>query len=120
MTDIGHTMFSTTNVGLHAISIELQAGDALEALRIAEQLDTSEYLSVERRFTFALDLARAYELRRQETGTLLHLLNAEQISPEDLQYNSEAHDMVRRLLQGNRSPNRVQAAGLADRLSIPV
>ncbi|WP_369634897.1 helix-turn-helix domain-containing protein [Nocardia sp. JMUB6875] len=118
--NVGHTMFGTLNVGLHSIAVELQAGDAIEALRIAEQLDTSECPSIERRFTFALDLARAYELRRQETGTLLHLLNAEQIAPEDLHYNPTAHDMVRHLVQGTRSPTRMQAARLAGRLGIPV
>ncbi|WP_405485595.1 helix-turn-helix domain-containing protein [Nocardia sp. NBC_00511] len=118
--NVGHTMFGPLNVGLHAIAIELQAGDAIEALRIAEQLDTSECPSVERRFTFALDLARAYELRRQETGTLLHLLDAEHVAPEDLQYNPAAHNMVRHLLAGTRTPTRGQAARLADRLGIPV
>lgn len=119
--NVGHTMFGTLNVGLHAIAIELQAGDALEALRIAEQLDTSACPSVERRFTFALDLARAYELRRQETGTLLHLLDAEHVAPEDLKYNPAGCDMVRRLI--TRSPQattRGQAAKLAERLDISV
>ncbi|MEC3953625.1 hypothetical protein VMT65_11330 [Nocardia sp. CDC153] len=118
--NVGHTMFGTLNVGLHAIAVELQAGDAIEALRIAEQLDTSECPSIERRFTFALDLARAYELRRQETGTLLHLLDAEQTAPEDMQYNPAAHDMVRRLVLGTCSPSRSQAMRLADRIGIPV
>ncbi|MCU1648373.1 MAG: helix-turn-helix transcriptional regulator [Nocardia sp.] len=56
--NVGHTMFSPLNVELHAIAIELQAGDAIEALRIADQLDLTECPSVERCFTFALDLAR--------------------------------------------------------------
>ncbi|MEC3919947.1 helix-turn-helix domain-containing protein [Nocardia sp. CDC160] len=118
--NVGHTMFGALNVGLYAIAVELQAGDAIEALRITETLDMTECPSVERRFTCALDLARAYELRRQETGVLLHLLDAEQSAPEDLQYNPAAHDMIRRLVQGTRSPTRSQAARLADRLGIPV
>ncbi|GAB2553579.1 helix-turn-helix transcriptional regulator [Nocardia heshunensis] len=118
--NVGHTMFGTLNVGLHAIAIELQAGDALEALRIAEHLDTSGCPSVERRFTFALDLARAYELRRQETGTLLHLLDAEHVSPEDMRYNPAGHDMVARLMtRGSRATIRAQAAKLAHRLDLP-
>lgn len=116
--DVGHTMFGTLNVGLHSVAVELQAGDAIEALRIADQLDASECPSVERRFTLALDLARAYELRRQETGTLLHLLDAEHFAPEDLQHNPAAHDMVRRLLHSTRSAHRNQAARLAVRLGV--
>ncbi|MFE3101920.1 hypothetical protein [Nocardia tengchongensis] len=117
-TNIGHTMFGTLNVSLHAVAVELRAGDAIEALRLAEQLDMSECPSVERRFTFALDLARAYELRRMETGTLLHLLDAERIAPEDMRHNHDAHDMVRRLIQGKRTPARNQAAQLADRIDV--
>ncbi len=116
--NVGHTMFGALNVSLHAVAVELRAGDAIEALRLAEQLDMSECPSVERRFTFALDLARAYELRRMETGTLLRLLDAERTAPEDMRYNPVAHDMVRRLLQGRRSPARNQAAQLADRIGV--
>lgn len=116
--NVGHTMFSPLNVELHAIAIELQAGDAIEALRIADQLDASECPSIERRFTFALDLARAYELRREETGTLLHLLDAERVAPEDLDHCPAAQEMVRRLLHSARSTNRTQAAALADRLGM--
>lgn len=116
---VGHTMFGSVNIGLHAIAIELQAGDALEALRIAEHLDTSECPSVERRFTFALDLAHAYELRRQETGSLLHLLDAERVAPEDLRYNPTAQAMVTRLIRNSRSGiHRTQALGLADRMGL--
>ncbi|MEV6323102.1 helix-turn-helix transcriptional regulator [Nocardia sp. NPDC051787] len=116
--NVGHTMFSRFNVGLHSVSIELEAGDSTEALRIADQLDASECLSVERHFTLALDLARAYELRREETGTLLHLLNAERVAPEDLDRNVGAQEMVRRLLHSTRSANRAQAVVLAQRLGI--
>ncbi len=118
--NIGHTMFSPFNVGLHAVSIELEAGDASEALRIADQLDACECPSVERHYTFALHLARAYELRREDTGTLLHLLNAERVAPEDFSHDTNAREMVGRLLQSSRSANRGQAAMLAERLHLDV
>lgn len=118
--DIGNTMFSLFNIGLHSISIELEAGDATEALRIADQIDAAECPSVERRFTFALDLARAYALRREETGTLLHLLEAERVAPEDLGQNQNALEMVRSLLRSTRPANRGQAAALAARLNVNV
>lgn len=116
--NIGHTMFSPFNVGLHAISIELEAGDATEALRIADQLSTAESPSVERRFTFTVDLARAYALRREDTGTLLHLLEAERAAHEDLGRDPNARLMIGHLLRSARPANRRQAAALAERLSI--
>ncbi len=118
--NIGRTMFSPFNVAMHAMCIELEAGDSTEALRIADQLDPSVCPSVERRFTFTLDVARAYEVRHEETGTLLYLLDAERLAPEDLAKDATANGMIGRLLRSARPMNRAQAAKLADRLSIEV
>ncbi|ATL68810.1 helix-turn-helix domain-containing protein [Nocardia terpenica] len=120
ITNIGYTAFSTFNVGLHALHVELEGGDATEALRIADELDVVECPSIERRYSFALDLARAYELRREETGMLLHLLDAERIAAEDLRQDANAHEMVRRLVRSPRASNRTQAARLAHRLNLTV
>ncbi len=118
--NVGHTMFGSLNVALHAMWVELEAGDAAEALRIADRVDAAECPSVERRFTFTLDTARAYELRREETGTLLHLLDAERATPEDLDRDPRVHDMLRRLIRSPRATHRGQAAKLAERLGINV
>jgi hypothetical protein len=37
--------------------------------------------SIERRLSFALDMARCYDQRHDEAGVLLYLLSAEQESP---------------------------------------
>lgn len=117
--NVGNTMFSAVNVELHRISIELEAGDATEALRIADRLADAECPSVERRFTFAIDSARAYALRREETGSLLHLLEAERMAAEDLGHDPHVHELVRQLLRSPRSAHRKQAAALAVRRNIP-
>ncbi|MEU1986044.1 hypothetical protein [Nocardia sp. NPDC019395] len=118
--NVGNTMFGPLNIGLHGLSIELEAGDATEALRLADRIDAAGCQSVERRFTFVLDLARAYALRREETGTLLHLLEAERIAPEDLARDRHSHGLVRNLLRSSRRSHRSQAAALATRLHIEV
>lgn len=116
--NVGNTMFSSVNVELHRISIELEAGDATEALRAADRLAVSECPSVERRFTFAVDSARAYALRREETGSLLYLLEAERLAAEDLGHDPHVHELVHRLLRSTRSAHRKQAAALAVRRNI--
>ncbi|MBO0853956.1 MAG: helix-turn-helix transcriptional regulator [Nocardia sp.] len=118
--NIGHTMFSGLNVALHGMWVELDAGDAAAALRIADRINAVECPSVERRFTFTLDLARTYELRREETGTLLHLLDAERSAPEDLDRDPRARDMLRRLVRSPHSTSRGHAAKLAERLSVDI
>jgi len=49
------TEFGPTNVGLHAVAVAVELGDAGEALDRAEQLDTAG-LSAERRARFLLDV----------------------------------------------------------------
>ncbi|MEU5002245.1 hypothetical protein [Streptomyces sp. NPDC021622] len=53
------------------MSIEMLAGEAAEGLRVADHIDTSQLPSLERRFTFGLELARRRvrpTFRRQVTG----------------------------------------------------
>jgi transcriptional regulator with XRE-family HTH domain len=112
------TVFGPTNVELHAVSIEMEAGEATEALRVADQIDTAHLPSIERRFTFLLEVARCYDLRREDPAVLVHLLDLEAIAPEDLARNPLAQEMIRRLRRRVRPTYRRQVDALADRLSL--
>ncbi len=112
------TVFGPTNVGLHHLSLEMEAGETTEALRIADQVDTSGLPSRERRFTFGLDIARCYDLRREDTAVLLHLIDLEQTAPEDLTRSPEARDMIQRLVRRVRPTYRAQAVALAERAGV--
>lgn len=112
------TVFGPTNVELHQLSIEMEAGEAEEALRIADQIDTTQLPSVERRFTFALEVARCYALRREDAAVLVHLLDMAEMAPEDLAHNQAARELVRQLLSRARPTYRKQVTALADRLGI--
>lgn len=112
------TVFGPTNVALHAVSIEAEAGETSEALRLADTIDTASCPSRERRATFCLDLARCYHLRHEDTGTVLHLLAAERESREDLRYNPLARDLVRGLLRQARPSLAPQVRELAARIDL--
>ncbi|MFF5205040.1 helix-turn-helix domain-containing protein [Streptosporangium sp. NPDC000396] len=112
------TVFGPTNVELHSVSIEMEAGEAVEALRVADQIDTSHLPSLERRFTFLLDVARCYDLRREDAAVLVHLLDLLQIAPEDLARSSLAQDMVIRLRRRVRPIYRRQVDVLTERLEL--
>jgi transcriptional regulator with XRE-family HTH domain len=112
------TVFGPANVGLHAVSIEMETGEAAQALRLADEVDGSASPSLERRTTFALEVARCYEQRRDDPGVLLHLLNAESTGPEDLRYNSLARDLVHGLLKRARPTYAPQVRALAERIDL--
>ncbi|MFF4249009.1 transcriptional regulator [Streptomyces sp. NPDC001822] len=71
----GNTMrmvFGPTNALLHAVSVEMTDGDATEALRLADRVDTGRLPSREQQFTFGLEVARCYDLRRDDPPVLVH------------------------------------------------
>jgi transcriptional regulator with XRE-family HTH domain len=112
------TVFGPTNVGLHEVSLEIEAGEAAEALRLADRVDPSRSPSIERRATFLLELARCYDQRREDPAVLLHLLSAEREAPEDMRYNLLARDLVRGLVKRARPSYAADARGLAARIGL--
>lgn len=114
--NIGWTVYGPTNVELHRISIEMEAGEAGEALRMADAVDTSGLPSMEREFTFTLEVARCYDLRREDAAVLLNLLELERMAPEDLARQPMARDMMLGLVRRARTMHARQAEALAERM----
>ena len=112
------TVFGPTNVELHAVSVEMEMGEAGEALRLADDIDMSGTPSLERKTTFALEVARCYEQRRDDPGVFLHLVNAEASGPEDMRYNTLARDLVHGLLKRARPTYAPQVRALARRIDL--
>ncbi|MCX4554291.1 helix-turn-helix domain-containing protein [Streptomyces sp. NBC_01500] len=112
------TVFGATNIDLHAMSIEMMAGEASEGLKVADSIDTSQLASRERRFTFTLEMARCYDMRRDDAAVLVHILGLEELSPEDLARSPLALSMITSLLKRVRPTYRAQVTGLAERLNL--
>src|ERR1019366_1937649 len=117
-TNVMWTVFGPVNVGLHAVSVEMEMGEAGEALRLADDIDVSGSPSLERQTTFALEVARCYEQRCDDPGVFLHLMNAEASGPEDMRYNTLARDLVHGLLKRARPTYAPQVRALARRIDL--
>jgi transcriptional regulator with XRE-family HTH domain len=117
-TNVMWTVFGPTNVGLHAVSVEMEMGESSEGLRVADSIDVSAVPSLERKTTFALEVARCYEQRRDDPGVLLHLMSAETSGPEDMRYNTLARDLVHGLLKRARPTYAPQVRALARRIDL--
>lgn len=100
------------------MSIEMLAGEASEALRLADQVDTTPLPSRERRFTFGLEVARCYDLRREDAAVYVHLLGLEELAPEDLAHSPQARSLVSDLVKRVRPTYREQVTELAGRLGV--
>ncbi|MCI3276963.1 helix-turn-helix domain-containing protein [Streptomyces cylindrosporus] len=112
------TVFGRTNVAMHAMSIEMLAGEASEGLRVADRIDTHGLPSRERQFTFGLELARCHDLRREDATVLVHLLDLEDVAPEDLARSPLARNMILDLQKRVRPTFRRQVDELVQRLQL--
>ncbi|MFB7273928.1 helix-turn-helix domain-containing protein [Streptomyces sp. NPDC056244] len=116
--NVQRTVFGPTNVDLHAMSIEMLAGEAAEALRLADHVDTAGLPSRERRFTFGLEVARCYDLRREDAAVYVHLLGLEELAPEDLARSPQSRSLVSGLVKRVRPTYKQQVTELAGRLGV--
>jgi transcriptional regulator with XRE-family HTH domain len=114
------TVFGPTNVGMHAASVELVAGQAAEGLRIAERVDHRSAPSIERRIAFLLDQAQGWRQRHDNAQVLLLLLEAEREAPEDMCYRPTVRELIQHLVTRGRRSVAEQAAQMATRLGLPV
>ncbi|MCX4870033.1 hypothetical protein OHU11_01600 [Streptomyces sp. NBC_00257] len=111
-------MFGRTNTELHAVSVEMTDSDAVEGLRLADRADVSKLPSMERRFTFGVEVARCYDLRRDDAAVLVHLLELEEFEPEAVERSPLARMVTAFLVVRARPTQRRQAVGLAERLHL--
>ncbi|MFD0445422.1 transcriptional regulator [Streptomyces indonesiensis] len=112
------TVFGPTNVALHEVSIEMEAGDASEALKMADDVDASDLPSMERSFTFNLEVARCHHLRREDAAVLLSLLELEGLAPEDLARTPLARKLMLTVIRRGRATHARQAEKLAERVGV--
>jgi len=112
------TVFGPTNVEMHAMSIEMLAGEASAGLRVGDHIDANRLPSRERKFTFGLELARCYDLGREDAAVLMQLLALENLAPEDMSRSPLAREMVVSVQRRARPAIRRQVSDLAERLGL--
>ncbi|MYR60233.1 helix-turn-helix domain-containing protein [Streptomyces sp. SID625] len=117
-TNIAYTVFGPTNIALHALSIDMEAGETGEALHTADSIDTSGLPSLEREFTFGLEVAACHSQRRDDAATLLALLNLEALAPEDLARTALARHLILTVIRRARAMHARQAEQMAERIGL--
>jgi transcriptional regulator with XRE-family HTH domain len=117
-TNVYWTLFGPTNVAVWSVDVLTQAGNAAEALHEADRIDVAQLGSIERRATHLLTIGRAHEYRGDDASVLLTLMTLEREAPEDLQYRSGAHDLIRGLLHRMRPTFARDVRQLADRVGL--
>jgi transcriptional regulator with XRE-family HTH domain len=112
------TAFGPTNVAMYAVTVEIEAGEVVEGLRLAEQIDQRYSPSIERRVAFLVDQAKGYEQRHDYAAALLLLHTAEREAPEDMQHRPDAHAILRTVVKCGRRTVATEATQLATRVGL--
>jgi transcriptional regulator with XRE-family HTH domain len=112
------TSFGPANCQAYAVSINMEAAEGAEALRLADELDLSSLPSLERRATVLLALARCHDYARNDPAVLLMLLRLEREAPEDLRYRRLTRELVRALLDRTRPTLMPEVRDLAKRMEV--
>ncbi|WP_216213052.1 helix-turn-helix domain-containing protein [Amycolatopsis aidingensis] len=114
------TAFGPTNVAMYAVTIEVESGEAVEGLRLAERINHDRSPSIERRVAFLLDQAKGYQQRRDYASALLLLNTAEREAPEDVRFRPAAHVLLRTVVERGRRSVSLEASRLASRVGLPL
>ena len=96
------SVFGPTNVAIYAVTLEAEAGETSEALRLADDVDITAIPSLERRTTHLYQVARCHERRGNDTAVLVHLQMAHKQCPEDFPYKGTVRTMVHTLVRRAR------------------
>ena len=111
-----NTEFGPANVRLYEIAVAVELGDAGRALRAAATVDTGG-LSAERRARMLIDVARAHAQRRQVREAVAALIQAEDITPEQVRGHALVRQLVSDLLT-MQDPPGVELRDLSKRLTV--
>jgi hypothetical protein len=103
---------------MYSVTVEIEAGEVLEGLRLAERIDHRCTPSIERRVAFLLDQAKGYEQHRDYAAALVLLRTAERVAPEDIQHRPDAHAILHTVAKCGRRTVAAEATQLASRVGL--
>jgi hypothetical protein len=111
-------VFGPTNVSIYRMWIAVEMSKPREAIRAAQHCDVSVLPSVERRFSYYIELARAYSIRGEDVAAVHMLLRAERESSEELRLNVGSRSIVCEQLRRENALTRSELRPLADRMGM--
>lgn len=112
--------FSSGNVQVHAVSVQLEMGDHARALILNERADPSKVaaLPASRRGHHHMDLARAWLWDGNRDKALQALETAEKIAPQLVRNHPIARATLRKIVYAERSATREKLRYMSDRFHL--
>lgn len=114
------TAFGPTNVQLHATSAAVSLNDPNDVITQGGMVNPDAFPNElrGRRSQVYIDLAWAYSRQRNDTATVLALMEAERLAPEAVRFNPAARDLIQASLHRSRKSAVPGLAALAERAGV--
>ncbi|MGC9665968.1 helix-turn-helix domain-containing protein [Planosporangium sp. 12N6] len=112
------TAFGRGNVDIHGLAISAELGHADAVVDYASRLDIDNVPSVERRAAALINTARGFVRRGEDEAAALVLLDAEQVSQDEVHDSTLVRELLRELLHRDRARARTHVRGLAQRCGL--
>ncbi len=113
-----NTVFGPTNAAIHMVSVESEAGEISEALRLADKVDLSQVPSLERKTSHLYQVARCYDCRNNDAAIFVHLKMAEQLCPQEFQHKRNVRSMVSTLVKRAKPSYAPEVREFAGRIGL--
>lgn len=114
------TSFSRVIMGAHAVTFAVELRQAGESARQARRARSAAIPSRPRRGRHLIEIARAFDLGKDQAATIGTLRDAHRSAPETIRFNGYARRLVADLATAPAPQVRRDARDLADRIGILV
>ncbi len=112
------TAFGQGNVDIHGLAISAELGHADAVVEYASRLHIDDVPSVERRAAALINTARGFVRRGEDESAVLVLLDAEQVSADEVRDSTLVRELLRELLYRDRARARSHVRALAQRTGL--
>jgi transcriptional regulator with XRE-family HTH domain len=112
-------LFGPSNVAVWRASFEVEAGNAEQALTLADTVDPHQLSSGNRRAALRLEKARAYAMLGRDSDAVREMRQAERLSPAQIHNHPLIRELVSELLtRARREAGGRDLRGLAWRMNL--
>lgn len=112
------TAFGQGNVDIHGLALRAELGRSDDIVEYAARLDIDSVPSVERRAAALINTARGFVRRGEDESAALVLLDAENVSRDEVHDSTLVRELLRELLHRDRARARSHVRGLAQRCGL--
>ncbi|MFJ2769171.1 hypothetical protein [Streptomyces sp. NPDC087300] len=118
-----HTCFGPTNVAMHGVHLTAEEGDATEALRLADNVEMPESLTLkvlplERRTRYLIEVMNCNRIQRDDYATVYMLKKITAQSPEEVVFSPLVREAVTDLMKREKPTWRDDVRAVAQHIGM--